>query len=156
MKVYHGSTIPPEQLEGGLIGSRQATTLEGSGVPDSELKNAIYTTPKLGYAIAMAARPEGRTEIDDLNRKITFDNPEAFDPEKEIYIYELETDGLPEGAVDNIDERQIALNLREGIKPVGVQRLHAKVVMDYYELTNYKKEGESIKPPKDWNPELRR
>ncbi len=156
MKVYHGSTVPPEQLEGGLIGARQATTIEGSGVPETELRNAIYTTPDLGYAIAMAARPEGRTEIDDLDRKITFDNPERFDPEKEIYIYELETDGLPEGSIENVDERQIALNLREGIKPVGLQRLHAKEVMSYYELTNYKKVGESMEPPKDWSPGLRR
>lgn len=140
MKVYHGSAF---QLEGGVLQSRQANTYEGSGVPDSELRNAIYTTPSLEYAIAMAARPQGRTEIDTLNHKITFENPQEFDPEKDIYIYEFDLDNLPKDSIEKVDELQIALHLTEGLKPEGVRSFKAKEVMNYYELTNYKKESDA-------------
>ncbi len=144
MIVYHGSA---NELVGGVLKPRQARTYDGSNVPESELREAIYVTPDLGYAIAMAARPEGRTDIDELNHKITFENPERFNPEKDIYIYELDTENLPEGAVENVDEWQIALHIIEGIKPLGVRKLKAKEVIKYYELTNYKRKEET---QRDW------
>lgn len=140
MKVYHGSAF---QLDGGVLQPRQANTYEGSGVPESELRNAIYTTPSLEYAIAMAVRPPGRTEIDTVNHKITFDNPQEFNPEKDIYIYEFDLDNIPKDSIEQVDELQIALHLTKGLKPEGVMNFKAKEVMNYYELTNYKKESDA-------------
>ena len=162
MKVYHGSKISPEQLRGGLIEPQQATTYEGSNVPESELQRTIYTTPDLGYAIAMAARPDNsNTKINDELHEINFSNPELFDPNQEIYIYEIETDNFPEASVKQIDKWQIDLAVKEGVKPDGVRKMKAKEVMNYYELTNWKKEGEDLKennlePPKEWEQGLRR
>lgn len=158
MKVYHGSIVLPENLLGGKILPQQAVTYEGSGVPDAELQKAIYTTTELSYALAMASRPENSsTEIDPETHKITFDNPEGFDPEKDIYIYEFETDDLPEGSVKRLDnnELQIALHVKEGIVPTTVQKYKAKDIINFYELTNYKKEGDSMNPPKEWSSGVR-
>ena len=159
MRVFHGSTISPDKLNGGKIQPQKAVTYEGSGVPEAELQNAIYTTPELSYALAMASRPENsRTEIDKDNHKITFDNPEGFDPEKDIYIYEFETDVLPEARVKRLknDQDQITLFVNEGLEHVNVHKMKAKEVMNYYELTNYKEEGENLEPPKDWHSGIRR
>ena len=142
MILYHGS---PHKLE--TLRARQATAGEGINVPEGELLNAIYLTPDRGFAIAMAARPEGMTNMDDTTRTIEFEHPEMFDHEKEIYLYAIDTNNLPEGSLHEIDERQIAIIDVPEIKPTSTEVLPASAVEQYYELRNWKKaETQEPKP----------
>ena len=99
MKLYHGSR------EGGLsvIKKRQAQAGEGVDVPKDELLEAVYLTTDYGYALAMAARPDGVTHIDTLEKKIEFDNPSTFNSELDVFVYEVD---VPDVQVRKVDELQ--------------------------------------------------
>jgi hypothetical protein len=136
MTYYHGSkrkldVLVPQQAEAG----------EGLMVPEGELLKAIYLTPNREYAIAMAARPDGVTHIDTEQNRITFDQPEAFNPEQEIFIYEVDLDGIAPEHIRRVDDLQTAVVDIPEITPSGVQELKAGEVEQYYELTNWKREG---------------
>jgi hypothetical protein len=137
MTYYHGSkrkldVLVPQQAEAG----------EGLVVPEGELLKAIYLTPNREYAIAIAARPDGVTHIDTEQNRITFDQPEAFNPEQEIFLYEVDLDGIAPEHIRRVDDLQTAvINIPE-IIPSGVQELKAGEVEQYYELTNWKREGD--------------
>ena len=98
MKLYHGSKNG--RLD--IIRKSQAEAGEGVTVPEDELLNAIYLTPNYGFALVCAARPEGLTTINEQNGKIEFENSELFDPDAEIYIYEVE---VAKNQLRQIDEQ---------------------------------------------------
>lgn len=137
MILYHGSRHRINKLE-----ARQAQAANGITVPEGELLKAIYLTPDRGFAIAMAARPDGQTEIDDANHKIHFDHPELFNPEQKVFLYTVETDTVPGGKIEKIDERQYAILGVSEITPTVVEELRAGGIEHYYELTNWKREGD--------------
>ena len=137
MIFYHGSV---KKLQ--ILKRQQARSREDVAVPGNELLNAIYFTPDIGFAIAVASMPEGLAEIDDKNHKITFENPNLFDPEKEIFIYEIDSENIPETKLKKVDDLQYAIDADE-IVPERIQELKAEEVLKYYELTNWvKKESE--------------
>ncbi len=131
MILYHGSK--------GLLKSltpHQARSKDPNQVPKDELLNAIYLTNEFKFALAMGARPEGITQID--NNKIRFEHPELFDPECIVYIYEFDTSDIPAENLSPIDSKQFAVNGVERLVPKSYQKLKAKELLKYYELTNWK------------------
>jgi hypothetical protein len=140
MKLYHASTHELSSLK-----SQQAT--KGSvDVPEAELQNGIYLTPHYDFALAMGSRPENSgTQLDEVTRKITFEKPELFDPNKEVFIYVVETDSLPIENVKYIDENQYIIKGLPEVIPNEVQKVKAEEVFKYYELTNWQKPLESKK-----------
>lgn len=139
MILYHGSSRKLSTIK-----KSQARAGEGISVPEGELLDAIYLTPDLGFAIAVAAMPEGETNIDYEDRTIEFEKPELFDPEKEIFVYEVDADKTLKKRLSQIDEKQYAIVDLNEIRPDAVRRFRAAEVMKYYELTNWKKEGREI------------
>lgn len=73
MILYHASQ---KKLE--TIKRSQASVPHGVEVPDAELQNKIYVTPDLGFALAMAAGPNGITRV--KNDTISFEYADDFDP----------------------------------------------------------------------------
>lgn len=151
MLLYHGSK---SRLD--VLTPQQASVGEGVEMPEGELLNAIYLTPDLGFAVACAARPDGVTHINDDDRTIEFENPELFNPEQEIFIYTIDTNDLPKEAIREIDERQVAIEGVLELKPSAVQEMRAGEVEKYYELKNWRKEGDIGMMGEDFKPRLRK
>jgi hypothetical protein len=139
MKLYHGSKDAHLQV----IEKRQAEAGEDVEVPADELLEAIYLTPDYGYALAMAARPDGLTNINTTDKTISFKNPEAFDPETEVYVYQVD---VPEDETREIDELQTVIEGKDGIAPVEMFSHRAGDVEQYYEIITKTKEGENTQP----------
>ena len=137
MILYHGSC---RQLE--VLKPQQAEAGEGISVPDGELLNAIYLTPYRESAIAMAARVEGVTNINDESKTIEFEHPELFDPEKEVYLYLINSESIPKENIKQIDSWQYAVVDLPELKPESVEAIKAGEVEKYYELKQWHKEGE--------------
>ena len=111
--------------------------------PREELQDAIYLTPDYEYAVAMAVKPGGVTEIDNEAKTIEFENPEDFDPERNIYIYTIDSDDIPEEHLKKVrDERgefdglQYAALISK-IIPKLKENKKAREVMRYYKLLNW-------------------
>lgn len=140
MKLYHASTYQLSSLK-----PQQAT--KGSvDVPETELQNGIYLTPHYDFALAMGSRPENSgTRLDEVERKITFEKPELFDPNKEVFIYVVETDLLSKENVEYIDENQYIIKGLAEVIPNEVQKVKAEEILKYYELTNWQKPLEQKK-----------
>lgn len=137
MILYHGSSHRLTSLE-----RRQAQQGEGMNVPEKELLNAIYLTPDYGFAIAMGSMPEGAANINDEKKTIEFENPYLFNPEKEVFVYEVDTSNIPTENLVEVDERQYAVINTDEIKPSSIQELKAREILKYYELTNWKEGDE--------------
>ena len=137
MILYHGSS---QKLE--VLRSHQAEAGEGVSVPEGELLDAIYLTPNREFAIAMAVKLEGVTNIADESKTIEFEHPELYDPEKEIYLYLIDSDSIPKENIREIDERQFAVVDIPEIKPESVEVMKAGEVEKYYELKQWRKEGD--------------
>jgi len=120
----------------------QAKAGEGLDVPPDELLEAIYLTPDYGFALAMAARPKGVTTIDNNAHTIEFERPELFDPEKEVYVYEID---IPKNETKVVDELQAAVENKDELKPDKMFTHKAGDVEQYYELTNWPSETEVAK-----------
>ena len=103
-------------------------------MPDGELLNAIYLTPDFGSAVAIAAKTGGLTVIDDEKHTIVFERPEDFDPDREIYIYEIDASQIPKENIKYVDERQVAVTEMEKITPLNVQELKAREILKYYTI----------------------
>lgn len=130
MILYHGSPRKIEMLE-----SKQAGTVHE--VPEGELLNAVYLTPDYGFALACGARTEGTTDIDEEKKTIEFEHPELFDPEKEVYVYHVESENIPEGHLRPIDDHQYAA---EGLRELAYKQVDLKKagdVREYYKLINW-------------------
>ena len=118
-----------------VIKRSQATVSDGVVVPESELQNKIYCTPDLSFALAMAAGPSGITRLD--NGTISFENESEFNPEQVIYVYEIDTEQLPEQLVEFVDDEQVAIDMDE-LVPVAMHEHLAKEVFDHYHLVEWK------------------
>lgn len=144
MQFYHGS-----KNSFSTIAKKQASKAEHIDVPEKELLNAIYLTPDYGFALACAARPEGVTDIDDENKLITFEDPEKFDPEEKVFVYEIDLKNIPEKNIIKIDERQYAIVGVDELKVVKKNSHNAKDIEKFYELKNWKEK------PREFRPEFR-
>ena len=131
MILYHGSRLNLEKLE-----KRQAKS-PNAEVPKGELQDAIYLTSDYGSAVAMAARPDGITTIDNTDKTIEFEKPEDFDPEADIYIYSVDSQDIPEELLDQVDELQYAALVPE-LAQKAKEKRKARDVMEFYELINWK------------------
>lgn len=141
MELYHGSSRKIEQLE-----KRQAKSIEK--VPEGELLNAVYFSPDYGFAFACGIRPEGVTNIDNENKTIEFEHPELFDPEKEVFVYHINSENIPEGHLREIDEHQYAVEDLEKLDYEQVDIKKAREITEYYKLINWE--------PKETTIELKR
>ena len=140
MILYHGSS-----QEVSILKKSQAQKGEGLVVSEGELLDAVYFTPDIGFAIAVAAMPEGAAHIDDEKKTIEFENPSLFDPERKIFIYEIDSERVPKENLRQIDENQYAVIGLDEIKPEETHRFKAEEVLKYYKLTNWKKENEGVR-----------
>ena len=142
MKLYHGSKQDVEKL------TRQQASSPYTDVPEEEKQDAIYLTPDYGYAVAMGAKPSGVTIIENDIKKIEFERPEDFDPERDIYIYTVDSKDIPKHLLTEekdengeIDRLQFAALVPE-IIPELKEKKKAREVMKYYELKNWKESQE--------------
>jgi len=127
--LYHGSNKRFEEIH-----KNQAEVGPGISVPGGELLDAIYLTPDFGFAVAIAAKTGGLTEIDDEKHTIVFERPEDFDPDKEIYIYAIDASQIPKENIKYVDERQVAVTEMKKITPLNVQELKAREILKYYTI----------------------
>lgn len=132
MKLYHGSRKKLDSLK-----PQQAGAAEGLNVPEEELLEAIYLTPDYSFALACAVRPEGVTHIND-DQTIEFQNPELYNPEDEIYIYEIDSEKIPQEHMKEIDDQQIAVVDMPELIPEAVQELKAGEIEKYYEIREFR------------------
>jgi hypothetical protein len=129
IKLYQGS----KNGNITLLQKRQAQAKDGVEVPEDELKEGIYLTSDYGFALAMAARPEGCTDIDDKEKIIKFEDPKLFKPEEQVYVYEVE---IEEGSARQIDELQYLIEDLNNIE-VSIKHEHlAKEIEKYYKIEN--------------------
>jgi hypothetical protein len=140
MILYHGSK---QKLD--TIRKNQARKPGDAPVPENELLNAIYLDSDRGFAVAMAARPNGTTHISDNDgeRTIEFEHPELFDPTQEVFLYEIDTTKIPQENLRQIDGHQWVIENIDEIKPDSVENLHAEEVFKYYELRPWRERQES-------------
>ncbi len=132
MKLYHGSKNLLKQIE-----NRQAEKGE-SEVPKDELLNGIYLTSDYGFAVAMAARPDGETFIDDEKNTISFKEPKLFNSEENLYIYSFNLEDISKENIKSIDNHQYVVLGVNSLPITDTEMIKAKKVFDYYELTNWK------------------
>ncbi len=140
MKLYHGS---PDNIE--VIKRSQARAGEGVTVPEDELLDAIYLTADYEYALVMASMPEGRVDIDDKAHMIELENPDLFDPEKKVYIYEIDSETIPQENLKEVGEDGLqfaVLNMSE-LKPTNKHEHKAGDVEQSYEFKNWKRQPEN-------------
>lgn len=102
-----------------------------SGVPKGEVLNMIYLTPDFAFALVMAARPEGITDVYNNRRMVRFENPDKIDPKREVYIYFVNPSRIPDDKKIRIDEWQVAVDLDE-IMPDKVEKHEAGEFWQYY------------------------
>lgn len=136
MKLYHGS-----KNNFASIRKSQAGKSDNIEVPENELLNAIYLTPDYGFALACAARPEGVTNIDGENRSIIFENPDLFEPEEEVFVYEVDIKSVPKEKVIEVDDHQYAIVDMDELSIFNKFSHKAKDVQDYYELKNWEEKS---------------
>jgi len=103
------------------------------GTPEKESLNMIYFTPDFAFALVSAARPEGITEVNHNERTVHFENPDKFDPEKEVYVYIVDPSKIPDNKKIWIDKWQVAVDLDE-IKPDKVEKHKSGEVSQYYSI----------------------
>jgi hypothetical protein len=137
MILYHGSAGKYPVLK-----KQQASSNGDVSVPEDELREGIYLTPDFGFAVAIGAMPEGGVKIDE--KTIEFDHPDLFDPEKEIFVYEVDTDKIPKEHLRQFDKQQYIVEGLDEISFEAVHQFKAEEVLKYYELTNWKREGKEM------------
>jgi hypothetical protein len=140
MKLYHGS-----KRDIILIERRQAGKADSVVVPETELQNAIYLTPDYGFALACGARPNGVTTIDNDNKTINFENPDLFDSNARVFVYEVDAGNISKENIEQIDERQFVVSNMESLSFENKFVHKAGDVQKYYELNNWKEK------PRDTN-----
>lgn len=131
MNLYHASQHTFSTIE-----RRQAqhTEPEAFAVPDTELQNKIYFSPDIGFAIAMAAGPDGMTSL--RNGQVSFEHDEQFDGERPVYVYEIDSASIAPELIENVDADQVAIDLDE-ITPAVIHEFKAKDVFEYYKHTKW-------------------
>jgi hypothetical protein len=142
MKLYHASKHRFDVIK---RSQAQHPAAEEFEVPEGELQNKIYFSSNFGFALAMAAGPDGMTSL--RNGQISFEHQDKFDPERPVYIYEIDSEMVSSDLLEQIDEEQVAIDADE-IKPVVVHELKAEQVFEHYELAEWKKPTENTKEQK--------
>lgn len=107
---------------------------DGLSVPLAELQNKIYLTPSLGFALAMAAGPNGITSVHEGT--ISFEHTDTFNPEETIYVYECNSNVFSPKKIEYIDQDQYAVDEDEAM-PIRITEYKAKDVFDYYRLVDF-------------------
>jgi len=123
---YHGS----EKKFDALKRHQAWAPLEAS---TQESLSAIYFTPDFAFALVVAAGPEGINEVNYGEKTVLFENPEKFDPEKEVYIYVVDSSKIPDDKKIIIDPWQVAVDLDE-ITPDKVEVHLAGEILNYYSV----------------------
>ena len=136
MKLYHASKQRFDVIK---RSQAQHPAADEFGVPAGELQNKIYFSSNFGFALAMAAGPDGMTSL--LDGQISFERQDEFDPERPVYIYEIDSQLIPEELLEQVDDEQVAIDADE-IKSEVVHELKAEQVFEYYELTKWKQPDE--------------
>lgn len=133
MILYHGSKEKFSTLH-----RKQAQAGDGVIVPESELQNGIYLTPDYGFAIAVASIPPmSSAHIDEKEKTITYEHPENFDPEREIYVYTIDTNDFPETHFSFLDELQYVVTDTDELH-VAQSDVHKAIeVLQYFKITNW-------------------
>jgi len=80
--------------------------------------------------------PEGAAQIDDDSKTIQFENPHLFDPNKNIYVYEVDSTGLTKENIRKVDEVQYAVLGADHVKPHTIHEIKAGEVLKYYKILN--------------------
>jgi|AntRauTorckE6833_2_1112554.scaffolds.fasta_scaffold17798_2 hypothetical protein len=142
MKLYHASKHKFETIKRSQARHPDA---DGFNVPESELQNKIYFTPSLGFALAMAAGPDGMTSLRDDT--ISFEHADEFDLEREVYVYEIDSEGIASDLIEEVDGEQMAIDMDE-IVPVAMHEFKAGEVFNYYEHVEWKPPSERKKEMK--------
>lgn len=128
--LYHGSRYKLEELD-----AMQAQSEAEEGVPEGELLRGIYLTPDYEVALAMGARPDGVTRMEekDGKRTINFESPDAFDPDREVYVYRVKTERVPRKNITKVDDSQFVITGMDSVKPDSVEVKKAGDIFEYYE-----------------------
>jgi len=134
MKLYHGSKHKFETIK-----RQQASMVEGNKVPEAELQNKIYLTPDIGFAIAMAAGPDGMTSL--VHGEISFEHQDQFDANRPVYVYVVDSTVLAPELLEKVDDEQYALDMDE-LTPTEIVQYAAKDVFNYYPLVAWKHPSE--------------
>lgn len=129
MKLYHASKHKFD-----VIKRNQVEVPDDVQVPESELQNKIYLTPSLGFALAMAAGPDGMTSV--VGDSISFEYADQFDPDRPVYVYEVDSDTIDPVFIEHIDADQVAVDFDE-LTPGAVRTHHARDVFNYYTLVEW-------------------
>jgi hypothetical protein len=132
MKLYHASKHRFDVIK---RSHAQHPAAEEFDVPAGELQNKIYFTPDLGFAIAMAAGPDGMTSL--VDGSISFENADQFDSQRPVYVYIVESESIAKELIEKVDDEQVAVDLDELI-PEEIREFTAQDVFNYYKLTNWK------------------
>jgi len=103
------------------------------GTPAQESLNVIYLTPDFAFALSCGATPEGINEVNHGEKTIRFENPEKFDPEKEVYVYVIDPSRIPDEKKIPIDPWQVAVDLDE-ITPDKVETHKSSEISQYYSI----------------------
>ncbi len=138
MRLYHGSKAKFVQIE-----RKQAMSM--SEVPKDEVLNAIYLTPDYGRALAMGCCPNGENNFDDEKHKITFENPQLFNPNEPVYIYVVDSEVIPEDKLKIGENGFDYVADMNTIIPQEIKETKAGEVLNYYEITNWNRENNEVK-----------
>jgi len=124
--LYHGSKALVPTL-------KRQKAWGPPGTPKAENLNMIYFTQDFAFALVSAARPEGITEVNHNERTVHFENPNKFEPEKEVYIYVVDPSKIPDDKKIWVDKWQVAVDLDE-VTPVKVERHKAGEILNHYSI----------------------
>lgn len=141
MKLYHGSKHNLDSLV-----NKQATNGDFKDVPKEELQDGIYLTPDYGFAVAMAARPNGGTRIDD--GKISFENEKLFDPNQDIFIYVFDTEEeqFKDKELEYHNKDEYMIKGESKLVASKIETIKAGELFKYYELSQWTDLAKEIKP----------
>lgn len=135
MILYHGSSKRLWSLK-----NRQAESKAESSVPDGDLFRGIYLTPIFEVAIAMAARPNGVTQMEKVGdqRTIAFEKPESFNPNKKVFVYVVGSAKIPADNLKKINDEQYVIVGIDKIKPDSVEKRKSSDIFRYFQLVDFK------------------
>ncbi len=90
----------------------------------------------------MAARPEGGTTLDEKNHTVTFEKPELFNPEEDLYIYVFDSENIPAQNLTHVDELQYVVTGINHLSFDNIEAIKARKILEYYELKNWQENKE--------------
>jgi len=103
------------------------------GTPAQESLNVIYFTPDFAFALSCVASPEGINEVNHGEKTVRLENPEKFDPEKEVYVYVIDPSKIPDEKKILVDQFQVAVDLDE-VVPDRVEIHKAGELLQCYSI----------------------